>query len=38
VVPRGWHLTLDELGNFLLEDKRPAAAHADGPITAQATA
>jgi N-methylhydantoinase A len=23
VVPRGWHLTLDELGNFHLEDRRP---------------
>jgi N-methylhydantoinase A len=36
VVPRGWQLTLDELGNFVLSDRR--AESTDGQAAAAATA
>ena len=38
VVPRGWRLTLDELGNFVLEDQRDEASDGVASATATATA
>lgn len=37
VVPRGWHLTLDPLGNFRLEDRRVSPTSAEAEADAQAT-
>ena len=37
VLPRGWHLTLAPLGNFLLEDRRASPTSAAAEAEAQAT-
>jgi N-methylhydantoinase A len=38
VVPRGWQLTLDELGNFVLSDRRAESTDGETAATATATA